>query len=144
MFEIQCDISAVCEYLGCCVMFLLAMVSSLCFIGSNGNTAVYKEILEHFIRPSVDEPYGDTGFLFQQDFTPNHSTKTTTVPNGLLTMLLYGEKLVSKVSWYDLQSKIYKCVEWFLCNFAYSQMCDPVTWSPRMTETVTNFNLITG
>ncbi len=46
-----------------------AGVGPLCFIKSKVNTAVYQEILEHFMLPSADKFYGDPGFLFQQDFS---------------------------------------------------------------------------
>ncbi len=46
-----------------------AGVGPLCFIKSKVNSAVYQEILEHFMLPSADKLYGDADFLFQQDFS---------------------------------------------------------------------------
>ncbi len=46
-----------------------AGVGPLGFIKSNVNSAVYQEILEHFMLPSADKLYGDADFLFQQDFS---------------------------------------------------------------------------
>ncbi len=45
-----------------------AGVGPLCFIKSKFNSAVYQEILEHFMLTSADKLYGDADFLFQQDF----------------------------------------------------------------------------
>ncbi len=44
-------------------------VGPLCFIKSKVNAAIYQEILEHFMLPSVDKLYADADFLFQQDFS---------------------------------------------------------------------------
>ncbi|KAJ7317068.1 hypothetical protein JRQ81_003230, partial [Phrynocephalus forsythii] len=52
-----------------------ACVSPLCFIKSRVNTAIYQEILEHFMLPSADELYGDADFIFQQDLAPAHIAK---------------------------------------------------------------------
>ncbi len=41
------------------------------------NAAIYQDILEHFLLPSPDKPYGDADFIFQQDLTPAHSAKGT-------------------------------------------------------------------
>ncbi len=57
--EVQCEVSEVRDDLGC------RDVCWCWFIGS----AVYQEILEHFILPSADKLYGDADFLFQQDFS---------------------------------------------------------------------------
>ncbi len=46
-----------------------AGVGPLCFIKSKVNSAVYQEILEHFMLTSADKLYGDADFLFQQDFS---------------------------------------------------------------------------
>ncbi|KAJ7338121.1 hypothetical protein JRQ81_010711 [Phrynocephalus forsythii] len=54
-----------------------AGVSPLCFIKSRVNTAVYQEILEHFMLPSTDELYGDADFIFQNDLAPTHTAKST-------------------------------------------------------------------
>lgn len=44
-----------------------------CFIRSTVNTAVYLEILEHFMLPSTEKLYKDTDFTFQQNLAPAHS-----------------------------------------------------------------------
>ncbi len=46
-----------------------AGVGPLCFIKSKVNSAVYQDILEHFMLPSADKLYGDADFIFQQDFS---------------------------------------------------------------------------
>ncbi len=64
-----------------------AGVGPLCFIKSKVNAAVYQEILEHFMLPSADKLYGDTDFLFQQDFStcPQYPKP---LASALLTMIL--------------------------------------------------------
>ncbi len=52
-------------------------VGPLCFLKSTVNTAVYQEILEHFMLPSADKLYGDADFIFQQDLAPAHTAKGT-------------------------------------------------------------------
>ncbi len=42
-------------------------VGPLCFLRSKVNTAVYQEVLEHFMLPAADQLYGDADFIFQQD-----------------------------------------------------------------------------
>ena len=54
-----------------------AGVGPLCFIKSNVNTAVYQDILGHFLLPSADKLYGVADFIFQQDLTPAHTAKGT-------------------------------------------------------------------
>ncbi len=54
-----------------------AGVGPLCFLKSTDNTAIYQEILEHFMIPSADKLYGDADFIFQQDLAPAHSAKGT-------------------------------------------------------------------
>ncbi len=53
-----------------------AGVGLLCFLRSK-DTAIYQEVLEHFMLPAADQLYGDADFIFQQDFAPAHSAKTT-------------------------------------------------------------------
>ncbi|KAI4901969.1 hypothetical protein NFI96_006071 [Prochilodus magdalenae] len=53
-----------------------AGVGPLCFLRSKVNTAVYQEVLEHFMLPA-DQLYGDGDFIFQQDLAPAHSAKAT-------------------------------------------------------------------
>ncbi len=54
-----------------------AGVGPLCFLRSKVNTAVYQEVLEHFMLPVADQLYGDADFILQQDLAPAHSAKTT-------------------------------------------------------------------
>ncbi len=54
-----------------------AGVGPLCFPKSTVNTAIYQEILEHFMLHSADKLYGDADFIFQQDLAPAHTTKGT-------------------------------------------------------------------
>ncbi len=49
----------------------------LCFLRSKVNTAVYQEVLEHFVLPAADQLYGDADFIFQQDVALAHSAKAT-------------------------------------------------------------------
>ncbi len=46
-----------------------AGVGPLCFLTSKVNSAVYQEILEHFMQTSAGKLYGDADFMFQQDFS---------------------------------------------------------------------------
>ncbi len=52
-----------------------AGVGPLCFLRSKVNTAVYQEVLEHFMLPAAEQLYGDADFIFQQDLAPAHSAK---------------------------------------------------------------------
>ncbi|KAI2646718.1 Transposable element Tc1 transposase [Labeo rohita] len=52
-----------------------AGVGPLCFLKSTVNTAVYLEILEHFMLLSADKLYGEADFIFQQDLAPAHTAK---------------------------------------------------------------------
>ncbi len=54
-----------------------AGVGPLCFLKSKVNTAIYQEILEHFMLPSADKLYGDADFIFQQDLALAHTAKGT-------------------------------------------------------------------
>ena len=54
-----------------------AGVGPLCFIKSKVNAAFYHNILEHFMLPSSKKVYGDADFIFQQDLTTVHTTKST-------------------------------------------------------------------
>ncbi len=54
-----------------------AGVGPLCFLRSKVNTAVYQEVLEHFMLPAADQLYGDADFIFQQYLAPAHSVKAT-------------------------------------------------------------------
>ncbi len=54
-----------------------AGVGPLCFLKSTVNTAIYQNILEHFMLSSADKLYGDADFIFQQDLAPAHTAKGT-------------------------------------------------------------------
>lgn len=79
MFEVQCEVSEVCDWGGGCMS--PADVNS-CYFSFFYHS---REILEHFMLPLADKSYRDVNFLFQQDLAPGHSPKTATM---LLTMLL--------------------------------------------------------
>ena len=53
-----------------------AGVGPLCFIKSRVNTAVYKDILEHFMPPSAVKLHGDADFIFHKDLVPAHTAKS--------------------------------------------------------------------
>ncbi len=53
------------------------LVLVLCFLKSTVNSAIYQNILEHFMLPSADKLYGDADFIFQQDLAPAHTAKGT-------------------------------------------------------------------
>ena len=52
-------------------------VGPLCFIKSRVNTAVYQDILEHFMLPSANKLYGEANFIFQQELEPARTAKST-------------------------------------------------------------------
>ncbi len=54
-----------------------AGVGPLCFLKSTVNAAIYQEMLEHFMLPSLDKLYRDADFIFQQDLAPAHTAKGT-------------------------------------------------------------------
>ncbi len=54
-----------------------AGVGPLCFLKSTVNTAIYQNILEHFMLPSADKLYGDADLIFQQDLAPAHTANGT-------------------------------------------------------------------
>ncbi|KAI2647511.1 Transposable element Tcb2 transposase [Labeo rohita] len=54
-----------------------AGVCPLCFLRSKVNTAVYQDVLKHFMLPAADQLYGDADFIFQHDLAPAHSAKAT-------------------------------------------------------------------
>ncbi len=61
LLEVQCKVSTVSDGLGCHV---IAGVSPMCFLRSKVNTAVYQEVLEHFMLPAADQLYGEADFIF--------------------------------------------------------------------------------
>ncbi len=54
-----------------------AGVGPLCFLKYTVNTAIYQDILEHFMLSSADKLYGDADFISQQDMSPAHPVKGT-------------------------------------------------------------------
>ncbi len=74
LLEVQCKVSTVSDGLGA---MSSAGVGPLCFLRSKVNTAVYQEVVEHFMLPAADQLYGDADFIFQQDLAPAHSAKAT-------------------------------------------------------------------
>ncbi len=59
-------------------------VGPLCFLRSTVNSAIYQEILEHFMLPSADKLYGDADFIFQQDLAPAHTAKAGSMNSTVL------------------------------------------------------------
>ncbi len=74
LLEVQCEVSTVSDYLGC---WSSAGVGPLCFLKSTVNSAIYQDILEHFMLPSADKLFKDADFIFQQDLAPAHTAKGT-------------------------------------------------------------------
>ncbi len=60
LLEVQCEVSTVSDDLGCHV---ICWCWSTVF--SEVNTAIYQEILVHFMLPSADKLYGDADLFFQ-------------------------------------------------------------------------------
>ncbi len=54
-----------------------ARVGPLCVLKTNVTAPVYQEILEHFVLPFADQLFKDADFIFQQDFAPAHTAKST-------------------------------------------------------------------
>uniref|UniRef100_A0AAR2JEB8 Transposase Tc1-like domain-containing protein n=1 Tax=Pygocentrus nattereri TaxID=42514 RepID=A0AAR2JEB8_PYGNA len=52
-------------------------VGKLCFLKKTVNAAVYQDILETFLIPTVEEQFGEEDFIFQQDLAPAHAAKST-------------------------------------------------------------------
>ncbi len=70
-----------------------AGVGPLCFLRSKVNTAVYQEVLEHFMLPAADQLYGDADLIFQQDLAPAHSAKaTSTCLRTMVSLFLIGQQ----------------------------------------------------
>ncbi len=65
-----------------------AGVGPLCFLRSKVNTAVYQEVLEHFMLPAADQLYGDADFIFQQDWHL-HTVPKIPVPGLRTTVSLF-------------------------------------------------------
>ncbi len=86
LLEVQCEVSSQWWFgLPCHLLVLVHCVfwSPLCFLKSTVNTAIYQEILEHFVLPSADKLYGDADFIFQQ-YLP---TLPTVTKAGSMTMV---------------------------------------------------------
>ncbi len=75
LLEVQCKVSTVKWWFG--VPCYLLLFGPLCFLRSKVNTAVYQEVLEHFMLPAADQLYGDADLIFQQHLAPAHSAKAT-------------------------------------------------------------------
>ncbi len=60
-----------------------AGVGPLCFLKTNVNAPVYKDILDHFILPSADQLFKDADFIFQQDLAPAHTAKSWLNDHGV-------------------------------------------------------------
>ncbi len=76
-----------------------ASVGPLCFLKCSVNTAIYQEILEHFMLPSADKLYGDAGFIFQQDLAPAHTAE------GALCTALPGKQFLLTLQKWHLGAK---------------------------------------
>ncbi len=63
-----------------------AGVGPLCFLKSTVNVAIFLEILEHFMLPSVDKLYGDADFIFQQVLAPAKDTKSWFSDHGVTVL----------------------------------------------------------
>ncbi len=71
-----------------------AGVGPLCFLKSRVNAAIYQDILEHFMLPSIDKLYyGDADLIFQQDLPPAHTAKgTKSWFNDMVLLCLIGQQ----------------------------------------------------
>jgi len=69
-----------------------AGVGPLRFQNSTVNAAIYQEILEHFMLPSVNKLYGNADLIFQQDLAPAHQ-------NVVQWPWCYCAWLTSKLVW---------------------------------------------
>ncbi len=74
LLEDQCEVSTVCDDLGCHV---ICWCWSTVFSEVHSQHSLYQDILEHFMLPSADKLYGDADFIFQQDLAPAHTAKGT-------------------------------------------------------------------
>ncbi len=61
LLEVKCKVSTVSDVWGA---MSSAGVGPLCFLRSKVNTAVYQEVLKHFMLPAADQLYGDADFIF--------------------------------------------------------------------------------
>ncbi|KAK7884426.1 hypothetical protein WMY93_027549 [Mugilogobius chulae] len=52
-------------------------VGKLCFLKKTVNAAVYQDVLETFLIPTVEEQFGEEDFICQQDLAPAHAAKST-------------------------------------------------------------------
>ena len=70
-------------------MNCIAGDGALCLIEVRINTAIYPEILEHFVLPYIDKLYGNHDILSQKHLAP--PTEPKLVVTGVLTMVLLGQ-----------------------------------------------------
>ena len=52
-------------------------VGKLCFLKKTVNAAVYRDVLETFLIPTIEEQFGEEDIIFQQDLAPAHAAKST-------------------------------------------------------------------
>ncbi|KAK7886739.1 hypothetical protein WMY93_026360 [Mugilogobius chulae] len=52
-------------------------VGKLCFLKKTVNAAIYQDVLETFLIPTVEEQFGEEDFIFQQDLALAHAAKST-------------------------------------------------------------------
>ncbi len=70
LLKVQCEVSTVSDDVIC-----------WCWptVFSEVNTAIYQDILKHFMLPSSDKLYGGADFIFQQDVASAHTAKGTKI-----------------------------------------------------------------
>ncbi len=85
-----------------------AGVGPLCFLRSKVNTAVYQEVLEHFMLPAADQLYGDADFIFQQDLAPAHSAKATSTwfKDHGIPVLNWPANSPDRIMWSNVKRKV--------------------------------------
>ncbi len=69
----------------------------LCFLKSTVNAAIYQDILEHFMLPSVDKLYRDANFIFQQDLAPAHCQRCQKLVQWPWCYCLIGQQ--TRLTW---------------------------------------------
>ena len=52
-------------------------VGKTCFLKRTINTAVYEDILDHFLIPYIEEKFENNEFVFQHDLAPVNPAKST-------------------------------------------------------------------
>ena len=77
-------------------------VGPRCLIKSKVNTAVYQDILEHFMLPSAHRLHGDADLILKQDLTTAHTARSTnTWFKDHRILCLIGRKL----AWFEPHRK---------------------------------------